>query len=88
MELNQRLKKPLEFSFFYKINSFIPKSLQLILYQVANELLQNIVRHAEATEALLSISEFKGKIELIAEDNGKGIAPDSRPTGIGLNNIQ
>jgi signal transduction histidine kinase len=83
-----RKKYPLDFSFFYKINSPVPKSLQLILYRISNELLQNIVKHAEASEALLSISEFEGKIELIAEDNGKGIDPNYSPAGIGLKNIQ
>ncbi|GAB2484938.1 sensor histidine kinase [Algoriphagus taiwanensis] len=83
-----RQKYPLDFHFFFKIDSELPQTLQVILYRISNELLQNIVKHAQATEALLSISEIDGKIELIAEDNGKGIDPELPKTGIGLKNIQ
>ncbi|MFN3996273.1 7TM diverse intracellular signaling domain-containing protein [Algoriphagus sp.] len=84
--LNQ--KYPIEINFYYQVMSPIKKSQQLILYRICNELLQNIVKHAEAREALLSLVEQEGKIELIAEDNGKGMDISSSTTGIGLKNIQ
>ena len=81
-------KYGIAFNFYYQVNAVLPKSLQLILYRISNELLQNIVKHAQATEALLSISELDGQIELIAEDNGKGIDPSLTSSGIGLKNIR
>ncbi|TNF41334.1 MAG: hypothetical protein EP311_07420 [Cytophagales bacterium] len=83
-----RQKYPLDIHFFFKIESELPQTLQVILYRISNELLQNIVKHAQATEALLSLSEMEGKIELIAEDNGVGIDPNLPKTGIGIKNIQ
>ncbi len=83
-----RQKYPIDFNFYYQINSELPKSLQLILYRISNELLLNIVKHSKSDEALLSISEIDGKIELIAEDNGKGMEPSTHLSGIGLKNIQ
>lgn len=59
-----------------------------MLYRISNELLQNIVKHAEANEALISIAEQDGKIELIAEDNGKGMDLNAPKSGIGLKNIR
>ncbi|TDQ18843.1 signal transduction histidine kinase [Algoriphagus boseongensis] len=83
-----RQKYPIDFNFYFQINSPINKSLQLILYRISNELLQNIVKHAHAQEALLSIAEQDGKIELIAEDDGKGIDQTSTSQGIGIKNIR
>jgi signal transduction histidine kinase len=81
-------KYSINFNFYFQVTTPLPKSLQLILYRISNELLQNIVKHSQASEALLSISEQDGKLELIAEDNGKGIEPLSNSTGIGLKNIR
>ncbi|WP_187176813.1 7TM diverse intracellular signaling domain-containing protein [Algoriphagus sp. AK58] len=81
-------KYEIDFHFYFQVTSTLPKPLQLILYRISNELLQNIVKHAEATEALLSISEQEGQIELIAEDNGKGIDSSLAFSGIGLKNIR
>lgn len=84
--LNQKFG--IDFNFYFQVNSPLPKSLQLILYRISNELLQNIVKHAQASEVLLSIAEQDGIIELIAEDNGKGMDQLSSSNGIGLKNIQ
>ncbi|MFC5190954.1 7TM diverse intracellular signaling domain-containing protein [Algoriphagus aquatilis] len=81
-------KYGINFNFYFHITTPLPKSLQLILYRISNELLQNIVKHSQASEALLSISEQDGKIELIAEDNGKGFELLSNSKGIGLKNIR
>ncbi|AMQ56923.1 7TM-DISM domain-containing protein [Algoriphagus sanaruensis] len=81
-------KHHIQTNFYFQIHSPISKSLQLVLYRISSELLLNMVKHSEATEALLSISEQDGKIELIAEDNGKGMNPTAKKSGIGLKNIQ
>ena len=81
-------KYPIAIHYYYHVKSPLNKSLQLILYRISNELLQNIVKHAAAKEALLSIAEQDGNIELIAEDDGKGIAPATSSSGIGLKNIR
>lgn len=81
-------KYPLEINFYFQVNTAITKDQQLIIYRISNELLHNIVKHAQADEGLLSIVEQEGKIELIAEDNGKGMPLTHSASGIGLKNIQ
>jgi signal transduction histidine kinase len=81
-------KYSIDFHFFFKVETALPTPLQVMLYRISNELLQNIVKHAQASEALLSISEIDQKIELIAEDNGIGMDPNLSKNGIGLKNIQ
>ncbi len=60
------------------------------IFRIAQELLTNMAKHAEATEAILQISYNAGVIYLTAEDNGKGFKPDEvkKKEGLGLKNIE
>ncbi|MFD1874792.1 PAS domain S-box protein [Hymenobacter bucti] len=65
-------------------------ALQMALYRMAQELAQNIVKHATgATEASLELETMPGWVLLRAEDNGAGFTPESaeRP-GLGLRSIR
>ncbi|HSQ02382.1 MAG TPA: CHASE3 domain-containing protein, partial [Burkholderiales bacterium] len=56
--------------------------LAMPLYRVAQESLNNSIKHAEATELTVSVSEDKsGHIVLRVEDNGKGMNLDHPPKG-------
>jgi signal transduction histidine kinase len=49
------------------------------LYRIAQESLNNVVKHAGATEAALSLfRDDAGRLVLRVEDNGKGIAAEDR----------
>lgn len=50
-----------------------------VLYGILYELMNNIVKHANATHALIQVIEHDDSVVLIVEDNGKGIA-DKDPT--------
>ena len=65
-------------------------ALQLALYRMAQELAQNIVKHARgATQASLELETMPGWVLLRAEDNGGGFAtsPADSP-GLGLRSIR
>lgn len=57
------------------------------LYRIAQEASQNIVKHAQATEAAIQVLKARNFIELKVEDNGKGINIQGRE-GNGLKNIE
>jgi len=65
-------------------------SVQLALYRIAQELAQNIVKHAKgATEASLSLETIPGFVLFRAEDNGAGFRPDpTADKGMGLRTIR
>ncbi|WP_201978707.1 PAS domain-containing sensor histidine kinase [Hymenobacter rubidus] len=66
-------------------------SLQLALYRIAQELLQNVVKHATgATHASLELENVPGFVLLRVEDNGPGFAADMLPAGasMGLRHIR
>ncbi len=66
----------------------ISASFQLALYRIIQELLQNILKHSDASNALLHVNRSPEKIVIIAKDNGRGFDTDNASGGIGLKNIQ
>jgi signal transduction histidine kinase len=63
------------------------KNIDLTIYSICLELVQNIIKHSRATEANIYLAQ-KGK-DLLLEviDNGRGIQ-ENQQKGIGLKNIQ
>jgi two-component system NarL family sensor kinase len=59
------------------------------LYRVAQEALNNIERHAAATEVSIALSSPHGRVQMVIADNGKGFSADNdRRGGLGLRNMQ
>ncbi|RZK52051.1 MAG: hypothetical protein EOO91_20020, partial [Pedobacter sp.] len=64
-----------------------PEDFQVSFYRIVQELFQNIVKHAKATNAIFQLVEHPDSINLYIEDNGKGIEKekaDKTGKGIGL----
>jgi PAS domain S-box-containing protein len=68
----------------------LPPHLLLALYRMAQELANNIVKHAQATQAMLNIFVEADTIVLRAEDNGVGFdkALASQSKGMGWQTLQ
>lgn len=63
-------------------------SFELALYRIAQELINNIIRHAGATQALVQLSQHEKVLTLTVEDNGSGFSPQSLTGGTGLASIR
>jgi signal transduction histidine kinase len=57
------------------------------VYRIAQELVGNILKHAQATEVDVQLLRNKDQLVLLVQDNGRGYSA-ARNTGIGLRNIQ
>lgn len=59
------------------------------LYRITNELINNIIKHAQATEGQVSLCQTRSGWQLIVSDNGRGFdLTRSKPDGgIGLKNL-
>jgi signal transduction histidine kinase len=66
----------------------LPPKVQYAFYYTLQELLNNTVRHAGATEARIEWACVDGQPELRYRDNGAGLARQEAATGIGLRNIR
>lgn len=51
---------------------FLPSIISLTLFRLAQEALNNILKHAHATEATVKLSFLEEYIELFISDNGRG----------------
>jgi signal transduction histidine kinase/Tfp pilus assembly protein PilF len=63
------------------------KYTELSLYRIIQEVLQNIVKHAQATSAVVQISQLSHKLNVIIEDNGKGFDTLKTGKGLGIHNL-
>ena len=62
-------------------------SIEIRLYRICQELVNNILKHSEAKQAEIQLLKTKTHLVLYLEDDGKGFDPDKASEGIGLNNI-
>lgn len=68
------------------------KDIELNLYRIAQELLNNALKYAQASEINIQLIQRKDKIMLTVEDDGKGFDPKETESilkqGIGMQNIK
>lgn len=60
----------------------------LLIYRIVQELLNNVLKHAAATEVLVQINRHDKLLSLTVEDNGKGFMPEGLSVGMGLTSIE
>ena len=68
----------------------IEKSSEIIIYRIIQELLNNIMKHAAATETIVQLIKEEGRLSVIVEDNGQGFDNNLQKNnkGAGLTSIQ
>ena len=64
-------------------------AMEVNLFRMIQEILTNAIKHAEATEITVSLTQDEDSINIIIEDNGKGFNAKNmtKKDGMGLNNI-
>ena len=75
-----------------KPENFIEQSVgakfKLNVFRIVQEELNNILKHAHATDVIISLSQNKKFITLIISDNGVGFDTRKKRPGIGIENIK
>lgn len=64
-----------------------PEKIEIHLYRILQELIANIIKHANATKVGVQLVLRKDALVLIVEDNGVGFEAKGKPDGIGIGNI-
>lgn len=67
----------------------IPKEVELTIYRIAQEALNNVEKHSKASRVAMNLGcPRNAQVVLVVRDNGKGMAPEARKSrGWGLQNI-
>lgn len=60
------------------------EDFQLGLYRIVQEILNNIIKHAQASHVLVQIVELEHAVSIYMEDNGKGFDAAAKETGLGI----
>jgi signal transduction histidine kinase len=73
----------------YNIDPALPLSTQTTIYRMIQEIINNAVKHANASVIMLQCSQEEDSFFITVEDNGKGFDVASHHSeGIGLKNIR
>jgi signal transduction histidine kinase len=91
----QLLEKTGQYKTSFTINGDVYKNDQqheLVTFRIVQELLNNIVKHAEANTVNIKMSYLPDKLTITVEDNGKGFDVSSMQSaennrGLGLRNM-
>jgi signal transduction histidine kinase len=74
----------------HELNSRLDEQTEISIYRIILELINNIVKHANATKATVQLIKYPDYINITIEDNGKGFDVskiNDEKTGIGLGNV-
>ena len=81
--------RQVKFAFFGAENRLEDK-LEIAVYRIVQELVNNSLRHAGASETFVQLVQEENRLHLMVQDNGKGFDPEilSQAKGKGLANIR
>lgn len=72
----------------YGMETRMEQNTEIIIYRIVQELLNNIIKHAEAKKVLIQLSLEDEQFNLTVEDDGKGFDVNEIKDGAGLANIK
>ncbi|HET9138010.1 sensor histidine kinase, partial [Actinophytocola sp.] len=64
--------------------SELSKTVEVAAYRIVAEALTNVVRHANATRARISLEMSSGHLVVEVRDDGIGVQPDTAGAGMGM----
>ncbi|WP_298344904.1 ATP-binding protein [uncultured Algibacter sp.] len=68
----------------------LKNSLELTIFRIIQELITNVIKHADATEAIIHLTNHEDTLNIMIEDNGKGFNVRQITTknkGMGISSI-
>ncbi len=68
----------------------IDNSLEISIFRIIQELVTNVIKHANATKGIIHLTNHEDSINIMVEDNGKGFNPNQvtkTKAGMGISSI-
>jgi signal transduction histidine kinase len=66
----------------------LSEELEVAVYRICQELVQNVIKHARATFIRIQVIQHADSLNVIVEDNGIGVKPETISHGFGFRTIQ
>ncbi|MEL6133265.1 MAG: histidine kinase [Bacteroidota bacterium] len=70
--INKSGKIEVNYDATFQTASFLSPEAEIHLYRILQELLQNVIKHARATQVFVQITQTLDSFTLLVEDNGRG----------------
>lgn len=80
-------KYQVSLDFYLPDEQLLDDKLKMTLFRIVQEQLNNIIKHAEASEISISVQQYSDTLNLVIADNGKGFNVHEKRKGIGITNI-
>ncbi|MEO6681395.1 MAG: PAS domain S-box protein [Ginsengibacter sp.] len=84
---NLRQTTSIKVELILEITQDITADLKINIYRILQELITNLIKHANCTKAFISLSTNHNSVYLKVTDNGQGFSLTNKREGIGLSNI-
>jgi PAS domain S-box-containing protein len=81
-------KMQIQFNHFGFDESCLPENKKLMLFRIIQEQVNNIVKHADASKAIIRLSHEVDQLTLEITDDGNGFDVQTVKRGLGLNNMK
>lgn len=72
----------------FGLDARLPHGIETGVYRIAQELVSNVIRHADASQVNVQLLRNKGHLVLLVEDNGRGMDPARATDGLGLRGMR
>ncbi|MDX5421975.1 MAG: PAS domain-containing protein [Hymenobacteraceae bacterium] len=74
----------------YECEGRLEESVEIGVYRIVQELVNNVLKHAEASEAEIEVKRQQDRLRLVVRDNGKGfnLSAGNLKKGVGLLSIR
>ncbi len=82
---NQQLKVS---TTIHGLENFENSQISIFIFRILQELVNNVLKHAAASELSINITRNTDQINMMVEDNGKGFDIQKEESGIGLKNLK
>ncbi len=74
----------------FGLDERLENAIEVSIFRMVQEILTNAIKHAEASEINIHLTQHQQSLNIIVEDNGKGFNPKKvdKKEGMGLTNIE
>lgn len=66
----------------------LERSMELAVYRMVQELVGNVLKHAQAKELSIAVTHTLGRLSVVVSDDGKGFDTTLPAEGMGLGNVR
>lgn len=85
IHINGRLSVELK---TFGLDQRLERSVELAIYRMVQELVGNVLKHAQAQELSIAVTRSPGRLSVVVADDGTGFDTTSPSEGIGLGNVR